>query len=206
MQSSVFVAVTAAVCSYLIASTTGFSLDTCNKLSWYSSGCVGGERRIRGFTSRNVLVTAKNIPRRSTLLLDNLIKTGSSTEKRTNTKKFTEGAAKKPTNVPQKANNVPQKMIRLLAKMISNNKFPGSTEFQYDVTQIDEKILKYKINLSIPDIDTGFLLLRIAICAGRRDVCRLLVKHGASQLGEDKNGTALLSPLLFFSTPYCIPL
>lgn len=113
------------------------------------------------------------------MLRDSLMRNSPSVEK--NTAKVGKAGGKK-------VSDIPQKMIRLLAKMISTKKFSGSTEYQYDVNQIDEKILKYKINLAIPEKDSGFLLLRIAITAGRRDVCKVLLKHGASQLASDKNG------------------
>jgi hypothetical protein len=84
--------------------------------------------------------------------------------------------------------DVPQKMIHLLEKMIKSKKFPGSIEFEFDETQIDEKIKQYRINLSICTKDTGVLLLRVAIASGRRDVCRVLLKHGALPLAVDSEG------------------
>ena len=91
----------------------------------------------------------------------------------------------------RKTADVPQKMIHLLERMISTKKFAGSSEFRYDNTQIEEKIKQYKINLAIPDKASGLLLLRIAITAGRRDVCKVLLKHGASQLAMDDKGIGL---------------
>lgn len=84
--------------------------------------------------------------------------------------------------------DISQKMIQLLEKMIKSKKFPGSIEFDFDETQIDEKIKQYKINLSICTKDTGVLLLRVAIACGRRDVCRVLLKHGALPLAIDSGG------------------
>ena len=91
----------------------------------------------------------------------------------------------------RKTADVPQKMIHLLERMISTKKFASSSEFRYDDSQIEEKIKQYKINLSIPDKASGLLLLRIAIAAGRRDVCKVLLKHGASQLAMDEKGSGL---------------
>lgn len=81
-----------------------------------------------------------------------------------------------------------QKMVHLLEKMVKTKKFPGSVEFQFDDIQIDEKIKQYKIDLSIRIKDTNLLLLRVAIAAGRRDVCRILMKHGALPLDTDGEG------------------
>lgn len=88
----------------------------------------------------------------------------------------------------KKSISTSQKMIHLLEKMIKSKKFPGSIEFDFDETQIDEKIKQYKINLSICTKDTGVLLLRVAIACGRRDVCRVLLKHGALPLAVDSGG------------------
>jgi hypothetical protein len=95
---------------------------------------------------------------------------------------------------PKRSIDIPQKMIHLLEKMIKSKKFPGSIEFEFDETQIDEKIKQYKINLSICTKETGVLLLRVAIAYGRRDVCRVLLKHGALPLAVDSEGKFLLSP------------
>ena len=92
----------------------------------------------------------------------------------------------------KKGSDIPQKMIQLLEKMISKRMFPGSMDFRYDSVQIEEKIKKYRIDLSIPHSGTGYLLLRIAIAGGRRDVCRLLIKHGASQLAVDSKGETFI--------------
>jgi hypothetical protein len=84
--------------------------------------------------------------------------------------------------------DVSQKMVHLLEKMVKTKKFPGSVEFQFDDIQIDEKIKQYKIDLSIRIKDSNLLLLRVAIAAGRRDVCRILMKHGALPLDTDGEG------------------
>lgn len=91
----------------------------------------------------------------------------------------------------KKSSDIAQKMIHLLEKMIKSRKFPGSIEFEFDETQIDEKIKQYKINLSICTRETGVLLLRVAIACGRRDVCRVLLKHGALPLAVDSEGYCL---------------
>ena len=91
-------------------------------------------------------------------------------------------------SLSRKAADVPQRMIHLLERMISTRKFVGSLEFRYDDAQIEEKIRQYKINVSIPDKASGLLLLRIAIAVGRRDVCKTLLRHGASQLAMDERG------------------
>ena len=91
------------------------------------------------------------------------------------------------------AADVSQKMVQLLEKMVVTKKFPGSVEFQFDDVQIDEKIKQYKIDLSIRIKDTNLLLLRVAIAAGRRDVCRILLKHGALPLHSDGEGLVCLS-------------
>lgn len=88
----------------------------------------------------------------------------------------------------RRANNIAQKMILLVEKMINSRSFPGSVEFQFDATQIDDKIKQYKIDLSVSSSVTGTLLLRAAITAGRRDVCRILLKHGALPLAVDSEG------------------
>ena len=84
--------------------------------------------------------------------------------------------------------DVSQKMVHLLEKMVKTKKFPGSVEFQFDDIQIDEKIKQYKIDLSVRIKETNLLLLRVAIAAGRRDVCRILLKHGALPLDSDGEG------------------
>lgn len=97
---------------------------------------------------------------------------------------------KSPSNKRGKGESidVSQKMVHLLEKMVKTKKFPGSAEFQFDDIQIDEKIKQYKIDLSIRIKDTNLLLLRVAIAAGRRDVCRILLKHGALPLDTDGEG------------------
>jgi hypothetical protein len=87
-------------------------------------------------------------------------------------------------------------MVQLLEKMITRKEFTGSSEFIYDDTQIDEKIKQYKIDLNVSDKDTGLLLLRVAITSGRRDVCKVLLKHGASALSTDKEGLVFYEALL----------
>ena len=87
-----------------------------------------------------------------------------------------------------RANNIAQKMIHLVEKMINSRSIPGSVEFQFDASQIDDKIKQYKIDLSVSSSVTGTLLLRAAITAGRRDVCRVLLKHGALPLAVDSEG------------------
>lgn len=96
----------------------------------------------------------------------------------------------------KKKNDIPQKMVQLLEKMITRKEFTGSSEFLYDDTQIDEKIKQYKIDLNVCDKDTGLLLLRVAISLGRRDVCKILLKHGASSLSSDKAGLVFYEALL----------
>ena len=102
--------------------------------------------------------------------------------------------------------DISQKMVHLLEKMVKTKKFPGSIEFQFDDIQIDEKIKQYKIDLSIRLKDTNLLLLRVAIAAGRRDVCRVLLKHGALPLDSDGEGAicSLISTVCCFYVEFKI--
>jgi hypothetical protein len=86
--------------------------------------------------------------------------------------------------------------IRLLCKMITSTAQGKPEVFQFKDMQIEEKIKQFKINLSIPDPDTGLLPLRCAIRSGRRDVCRVLLRHGASPLARDHCGIILHEALL----------
>ena len=75
--------------------------------------------------------------------------------------------------------------MKLLIQMMSMR---TGTEFTYSDTQIEEKIRQHKINLSVVDVVTGMLPLRAAIRLGRRDVCRVLLRHGANPMTADSSG------------------
>jgi hypothetical protein len=84
---------------------------------------------------------------------------------------------------------------KLLCAMITARFQGDGLGFQFKDAQIEEKIRQFKIKLSFPDPESGLLPLRYAIRMGRRDVCRILLKHGASASAIDRNGMILYEAL-----------
>ena len=84
--------------------------------------------------------------------------------------------------------------IKLLLQMMSKRKLDDdskSSDFKYSDGQIEEKIRQHKINLSLMDSTTGTVPLRNAIRLGRKELCRILMRHGASPMAFDKEGQVI---------------
>ena len=62
---------------------------------------------------------------------------------------------------------------------------------QFTTSQIEDFIITYKPSLSLPDETTGILPLRTAIRSGRRDLVRLLLRHGAYPGDVDEEGLVI---------------
>lgn len=75
---------------------------------------------------------------------------------------------------------------RLLHKILS-----GETKVKYTLPQIEEFISSFKVPVVHPDKETGLLPLRVAIRSGDVDLVKLLLRHGASPEGVDKEGQVL---------------
>jgi Ankyrin repeat len=75
---------------------------------------------------------------------------------------------------------------KLLVKMITK-----SIPAEFSILQIEEYIRTFKVPLTTPDEATGLLPLRHAVRSGRRDVLRLLLRHGASPTASDREGNLL---------------
>lgn len=79
--------------------------------------------------------------------------------------------------------------LRLLCRMIVQSHANASHEFAYSHFQIEEVVQQRKIKVHQVNRDSGLYPLRYSIRFGRRDVMRVLLKHGASAMSEDSEGT-----------------
>ena len=96
------------------------------------------------------------------------------------------------STIPASAAPATPSTATLLVQMMG--KRLDALEFKYRDAQIEEKIKQHKINLSVSCQQTGILPLRAAIRLGRRDVCRVLLRHGACPMASESDGAG---PVIF---------
>ena len=78
--------------------------------------------------------------------------------------------------------------LRLLCRMIVQSHMNASQEFAYSHFQIEEVLQERKVRVHQVNRDSGLYPLRYSIRCGRRDVMKVLLKHGASAMSDDAEG------------------
>ena len=81
-----------------------------------------------------------------------------------------------------------QHHLRLLCRMIMQSHTNASQEFAYSHFQIEEVLQERKVRVHQVNRDSGLYPLRYSIRCGRRDVMKVLLKHGASAMSDDAEG------------------